>query len=94
MTAEPVPGRAIPESTLPESPLPDGRYDVFVVDAVADPTDASLVIRVEVTVTSGPLKGEVVAVETKGLVALDLDLLGMPADLDVEAGVPRLTFGD
>ena len=65
--------------------LPDGVYDVLVVDATTD-DDA---IAIEITIISGEHKGEVVAIRATGLHVDELDLLGMPGTLHVEAGVPR-----
>jgi hypothetical protein len=61
-----------------EAPLPDGNYEVFVVDV-----DGS---RLDVTVTTGGHKGEVVTVRGSG--EFGLDLLGMPGTMAVTDGVP------
>ncbi len=70
--------------------LPDGTYDAFVLDAAevdgGRPGDA----RVELTITSGPHKGDVIAVLGQVGAGSPFDLLGIPATLVVEAGVPRL----
>ena len=69
--------------------LADGRYDVFVVDAVADGPAA---LRVEVTILAGEHKGEVIAVRAAGLAIDELEALGLPGTLTVEAGEPTLAL--
>ena len=69
--------------------LADGRYDVFVVDAVADGPAA---LRVDVTILAGEHKGEVIAVRAEGLAIDELDALGLPGTLTVEAGEPTLAL--
>jgi hypothetical protein len=71
----------------PDSPLPDGTYDALVVEACAR-DDGS--IGLEVTIVVGPAKGEVVSLRTGDLGADPLDLLGVPATLTVDDGVPAL----
>ena len=71
------------------SALGDGTYDVFVVDA----TDTSLddgtpAVHLELTVLAGEHKGEVVALTATGLGRSELDLLGSPGTLVVQAGAP------
>jgi hypothetical protein len=69
----------------------DGTYDAFVVDAasgVAD--DGTAVMHLELTILGGPHKGEVVAITATGLPGNELDLLGMPATLTVDAGQPSV----
>jgi hypothetical protein len=77
--------------TEPSEPseLSDGRYDVVVVDATAEP-DGSC--RLELTLLDGPHKGDVVAVRARGLADRSLELLGIPATLVVEGGAPSVTF--
>jgi hypothetical protein len=66
--------------------LDDGRYDAFVVWAERRP-DGDLAV--DLTITTGPHKGEVVSV--RGDLALDpVALTGLPCTLVVEDGVPRL----
>ena len=69
--------------------LPDGRYDVFVVDAVAD---GPHIVRLDVTVLAGEHKGEVVAVRAEGLGVAELDALGMPGTLTVADGEPTFVL--
>jgi hypothetical protein len=71
--------------------LPDGTYDVFIVDATA--LDDG-VVALSLTVLSGPSKGEVVDLRAAGLGRDELDLLGLPATLVVENGVPSVTIDD
>jgi hypothetical protein len=65
--------------------LEDGSYDALVVDASTD----GGAIALDLTILSGAHKGEVVAVRAEGMVADELELLGMPGTLFVENGVPR-----
>ena len=69
--------------------LPDGTYDALVVDAHADP-DGTL--HLEVTLTAGAHKGEVVLLAGRFPGKDELDLLAAPATLVVSDGVPRLTL--
>ena len=70
--------------------LADGTYDVFVVDATVDGDSTAL----ELTVLAGEHKGEVVTVTAIGLGRDELELLGMPATLRVENGVPSVTIDE
>jgi len=65
--------------------LPDGTYDALIVDAVDG--------RLEVTITSGDHKGEVVVLRGSFAGKDDVDLLAEPATLTVLDGVPRLRLG-
>lgn len=86
-----------------ESPnvLPDGRYDVLVLDA--DMSDGQTEdeeqrhpeadVHLEVVVTAGEFKGEVVGLRTSGQSLLQggidpVELLALPGWLTVSAGVP------
>lgn len=74
-------------------PIPDGSYDVVVVDA---DTDERGELRIEVTITLGPLVGQIVALKKIQLEtrrgALDTadpyQLLGMAGTLRVRNGIP------
>ena len=73
--------------------LPDGTYDAFVVDATehdpgTDPT--SRVVHLDLAITAGEHKGEVLALTAAGLRRDPLDLLAAPGTLVVEGGAPRL----
>jgi hypothetical protein len=70
-------------------PLPDGTYDVFIIDA--DGADDGA-IRLDLTITTGPQKGEVVSVRATGLGSDPISLLGTPASLTVVEGVPRVVL--
>jgi len=65
--------------------LPDGVYDVLIVDAVDG--------RLEVTITTGDHKGEVVMLRGSFEGKDDIDLLAEPATLTVTDGVPHLRLG-
>jgi hypothetical protein len=69
--------------------LPDGSYDVIVVDAERS-TDGSL--RVDAALLDGVHKGEVVSVRATGLALDELDALGVPGTLTVEAGAPSIAL--
>ena len=69
--------------------LPDGTYDVLVVDAAADDDGA---VRVELAITSGEHKGEVVNLRGRFPGRDELDLLAAPATLVVSEGQPRVTL--
>ncbi|MGI8662977.1 MAG: hypothetical protein ACR2LQ_07170 [Acidimicrobiales bacterium] len=70
--------------------LADGTYDVFVVDAAVEGDQTNL----ELTILAGERKGEIVAVRAVGLGRDELDLLGLPATLTVEKGVPTVAIDD
>lgn len=65
--------------------LPDGTYEALIVDAADG--------RLEVTITTGDHKGEVVMLRGGFPGRDDLDLLAEPATLTVVDGVPRLRLG-
>ncbi len=67
--------------------LPDGSYDAVVVDA----TPADDHVRVELALSTGPNKGEVVAVRGRFAVSDPIELLGLPATLTVREGEPSVT---
>jgi hypothetical protein len=72
------------------SMLPDDTYDVFVIDANNDDDDTAM--RLELTVTRGPHKGDVVVVHASHLNRDVFDVIGLPAQLRVEHGTPTITF--
>ena len=72
------------------SALPDGSYDALVIDAVAH-NDGTATI--EVTVTSGPHRGDVVRVRSLARETDPFSLLGLPVVLTVVDGEPRLRRG-
>ena len=68
--------------------LADGAYDAIVVDAerVED------AVRLELTITAGPYKGEVVALRSANATLDPVTVLGIPARIVVTDGVPRVTL--
>ena len=71
--------------------LSDGTYDALIVDArPADAGDGTL--HLEVTITTGAHKGEVVHLRGRFAGKDELDLLAAPATLVVSDGKPRLTL--
>ena len=66
--------------------LRDGTYDAIVVDAQYIDDD----LRLELTITAGPNKGEVVAVRATGLTMDPIDTLGIPARIVVTDNRPRV----
>ncbi len=71
--------------------LSDGIYDVIVVDAEAvDAGDE--VVRLELAVLAGPHKGEVLTLTGPAAGRDPLDLLGVPASLEITNGMPRLAL--
>jgi hypothetical protein len=72
--------------------LEDGTYEAMVVDAGPARGEAEGVLRIEVTITTGPHKGEVVALRGRAAGRDELDLLAAPATLTVVEGRPHLTF--
>jgi hypothetical protein len=71
--------------------LNDGTYDVFVVDA-EDATEPHDALRLELTVTQGPHKGDVVVVIAQHLPMNAVEILGLPATLVVERGQPSVVL--
>lgn len=71
------------------SELSDGSHDVVVVDAREDEHG---VVHLELAVTSGAHKGEVVHVAARSFARDALDVLGLPATVHVHEGVPRVVF--
>lgn len=71
--------------------LEDGTYEVLVVDAegLDDPPGA---IRLDLTIISGPSKGEVFPLTAVGLDRDPLDLLAEPGTVTVVDGAPRLVL--
>jgi hypothetical protein len=71
------------------SELDDGTYDVIVVDAVEE-DDGTMTI--DVALSSGLHRGEVVTIHATNLGRSWTDVLAAPGTLTVTAGRPRLTF--
>ena len=74
------------------SMLPDDTYDVIIIDATDDAKQN--VARLEVTITSGAHKGDVVSLKATNLARDALQLLGEPARLHVRDGVPTLDLSN
>lgn len=73
--------------------LADGTYDVFIVDANEEvDDDGGSVMHLDLTITTGEHKGEVVTITATGLRGSEIDLLGMPATLTVAAGAPSISI--
>jgi hypothetical protein len=70
-------------------PLDDGVYDAFVVWAETR-DDGSIAL--DLTITTGAHKGEVVSVRATRATRDAIDLVGMPCTLRVRAGEPALEW--
>jgi len=68
-------------------PLPDGVYDVMIVDVAVEEHHP---VRIDVVVTAGPHRGEVVSLRTSAMQRDPLGLLGLPASVTVTDGTPDL----
>ena len=66
--------------------LADGTYDAIVVDAERDEDG----IRLELTITAGPHKGEVVAVRVGNVTMDPVNVLAIPARIVVTNNSPRV----
>lgn len=71
------------------SHLDDGVYDAIVIDAREDDGN---VLRVDLALTSGAHKGDVITVAGDAFARDAIELLGLPATLRVVDGEPRLTL--
>jgi hypothetical protein len=69
--------------------LSDGIYDAFVLSAELSKEKNAL--SVELVITDGPHRGDVVAVLVYGAKADPDALVGLPCRLEVEEGRPRLS---
>ena len=69
--------------------LPDGRYEALIVDAHADDDG---MVHLDVTVTSGDHKGDVLQIRGRFPGKDELDLLAAPATLVISDGQPVLTL--
>lgn len=80
-----------PDPATPEDrpDLDDGTYDAFVVEA-SDTDDGGT--RLELTITLGEHKGQVVAMASSVPLGDPIDLLGMPATVVVAFGAPSVTI--
>ena len=69
--------------------LPDGEYSIFIIDVeeVGEET-----VKLEITITSGDHKGDVLTVRASHLRGDALQLIGLPGELVVRDGVPRVAI--
>ena len=67
--------------------LSDGTYDVMIVDVG---TDEEQHVRIDVVLTAGSHRGEVVSLRASTMHRDPIGLLGLPARLDVKDGMPGL----
>lgn len=70
--------------------LEDGTYDAIVFDADRERDGGATTV--ELTLLSGPHKGEVVSLRTTDWSGDALDLLAVPATITVTDGQPSVTF--
>ena len=70
-------------------PFADGVYDAFVV--WADTRDDGA-IALDLTITAGARKGDVVSVRATNAPRAAIDLVGMPCTLHVREGEPRVEW--
>ena len=73
-------------------PLDDNTYDAFIIDAeeIFDEKRDRGAMQLEMTITSGARKGDVVRVRAEGLGVDAIALIGMPATLTVVDGQPSV----
>ena len=72
------------------APLSDGVHEAFIV--WADTVDDG-VLAVDLTITTGPAKGEVITVHARGLTRRDpIHLAGQPCTLRVTDGQPEIVL--
>jgi hypothetical protein len=69
--------------------LDDGAYDGFIVWAESRDNDH---IALDITITTGAHKGDVVSVSTRASRRDPIALIGLPCTLFVRDGVPRVEF--
>jgi hypothetical protein len=69
--------------------LDDGTYDAIVIDAREDDEN---VLHIDLALTSGAQKGDVITVAGPAGTRDATTLLGLPATLRVVEGEPRLTL--
>lgn len=69
--------------------LDDGTYDALVFDADRDGDGP---VTVELTILDGEHKGAVVSVSTDAWAGDPIELLGIPATIAVDGGMPSVTF--
>jgi hypothetical protein len=67
----------------------DGTYEVMVIEA-AEIADNTLAL--DLVITAGAVRGEIVHVTARGLDVTWTDVLGRPATLTVSAGSPHIAL--
>jgi hypothetical protein len=72
-----------------DAPMSDGTYDAFVVWAETRDDDT---IALDLTITTGAHKGEVVAVRAASAPRDALELVGLPCTLVVDNSQPRVKW--
>ena len=72
--------------------LEDGTYSAIVIDADDVGAGEPGVVRVELAVTTGPHKGDVIAVRGRFPGTAAIDLLAEPATITVRDGRPGVTL--
>jgi hypothetical protein len=73
--------------------LSDGSYDAFIVDARED-EEISRAMHIELAITSGAHKGDVIRMRAVNVQRDAIALIGMPATLRVVDGAPHLSIDD
>ena len=73
---------------LVDTPISDGNYDAFVI--WAETRDGSVAL--ELTITTGAHKGEVVALRASNAPRDPLELVGLPCTLVVDNSEPRVEW--
>jgi hypothetical protein len=73
-------------------PLQDNTYDAFIIDAeeIRDETRKRDVMHLELAITRGARKGELVRVRAEGLGRDAIALIGLPVTLTVIDGQPSV----
>ncbi|MGQ0803385.1 MAG: hypothetical protein ACT4PI_05920 [Actinomycetota bacterium] len=74
---------------LVDIPVGDGTYDAFVVWAE---TRADGTVALDLTITTGARKGEVVSVRAANVSRDPVELVGLPCALPVEDAQPRVEW--
>ena len=75
---------------MTEAPLlDDGSYDAFVVDAETTDDGGT---RLDLTITTGEHKGEVLSLASSTPMGDPIDLMGMPATITVAFGTPSVSI--
>jgi hypothetical protein len=72
-----------------DTPLADGTYDAFIVWA-EERVDGTIAL--DLTITTGPRKGDVVSVRATDAPRDALALVGTPCTLHVTSGQPRIDW--